>query len=1080
MKKIYLLLLFWSLGGFAFANSTINNSNPAVVASTFCAPQTKQIICQFGITETGPGPGTTLTTVNFTTAAGYLATDVTSFQLWENSSASFATATMIGTTLVAGLGAGAHAYAAGGFNLNSGPPPGTTYYFWITANVAGTAITGDILHVTGLTIVVGGGGTAGALTAQGAQTINNVPTAVSATATPNPVCLGSNLTLTSAATNATSYSWAGPGGYTALGQNPSAFATTATSSGIYTISATNACGTTTASSASVTVNALPSAITGNLYVCVGTTSSLSDASGAGSWTSAVGTVATVDPILGVVTGAGPGTSTIVYTETATGCQASAIVTVSTSLPTITGELSFCQYTSSSLSDAEAGGTWTASNTTIATIDPISGLASGWVAGMDTITYTYSGCTTSSVVTINPVPVPGAITGGSPICIGGTTSLADTPLGGAWVTGNPLVATVSDVGIVTGISAGTAVITYNVTNGCGTTGATFVVEVDRAPSAITLIYPQVCIGNPDYAIDSIAGGKWSVSNGNATIDSINGMFFGVALGLDTITYTLTNGCGTNVATAVVSVGQPADWGVITGPSFLCVGSSATLTETVSSGWWESVYGNATIDSEGVVTALSAGVDSIYYNVVAACGESHATLVITVDSFGTPFVNITANPGDTSCQSVPVTYTANPTFGGAAPTYIWKVNGVFVGTAASYTYVPANSDVITCDMTSSYPCANFPTATNFVIATVHPFVVPTVSVNAGIQGDTVCIGTLDSFYAVGTNTGASPVYDWSVNGTMISAGNPFVYTPNNGDVVSCKMFSSASCPIPDSAIAAITMTVNSTEFPQVTLSFNPSDSVCAGTLVTITAHGLYGGRAPSYLWIKNDSNVATGPSYTYVPTNMDVIQCEFFSSASCASPSTVLSPKYTMRTGAVVNPVVTLSSSGGSMVAYGHNDTLTASETGGGPVPTYQWIVNGVIIAGATNSTYVLDYVSTTDVVNCLVTGSGDCPAGETMETIVVGFIPSAVSQVSGGEDGLVLAPNPNNGTFSLHGNFEGVSNLDCEVTDVVGQTVYKGNIVTKNGRVDCQVTLPEGLRDGFYLMHLSTGNQSRVIRFSVNK
>src|SRR3990172_3621356 len=47
-----------------------------------------------------------------------------------------------------------------------------------------------------------------------------VPTAVSASAAPNPICEGSTLNLTGGATNATGWSWTGPNSYTSSSQSP--------------------------------------------------------------------------------------------------------------------------------------------------------------------------------------------------------------------------------------------------------------------------------------------------------------------------------------------------------------------------------------------------------------------------------------------------------------------------------------------------------------------------------------------------------------------------------------------------------------------------------------------------------------------------------------------------------------------------------------------------------------------------------------------------------------------------------------------------------------------------------------------
>ena len=1087
MKKLYLFLVFCCLSASAFALSTLGNFvGGNVAAATFCAPK-QQTVFEFTVRQSGAS--TTMSNVRFTTTGSTYAmtTDVTNFQLWANTTQNFATATAVGAAITVGIGPGVLNYPiAGGYNLTNAGGPGTTYYFWITANVVNTAVTGRTIAVTtagpgAFGITVAAGGTAGAVASGGTQTINNVPTAVTATATPNPVCLNSNLTLTSTATNATSYSWAGPSAYISALQNPTPFAVSATSAGIYTVTATNACGSTTASTSSVTINALPAAISGATPICLGTSVNFTDASGAGTWSSSVPGTASVTSPGGVVTGLALGTTTITFTLTSTGCTAIYPTTVSTSLPAITGLTSLCQLTTTTLGDSYSGGTWTTSGTTVASIDATTGALTGLTAGTDTVTYTGAGCTATTVITVNPIPNPGGITGTGEICLGSTSTLADTPAGGVWVSGDPLIATVDPVtGIVTGVGAGLAEITYNLTNACGTTGATYLMTIDRAASAITGS-GIVCVGNTIALADSALGGTWSASNGNATVNSV-GQVTGVAVGTTVISYNVTNACGSSLATFNVTIGLGAATGMIIAPTDICIGSSDSLIETVTGGQWSvSNTTNAIISPTGILTGLAHGIDSVIYSETAACGTTFAYWIINVDSFGAPFVAIAANPGDTSCATLPVTYTAVPTWGGSAPTYLWKVNGTLVSTSNAYTYTPANHDTVYCLMTSNYACAILPTGSNFLITTVLPKLIPTVSIIAGTLGDTICVSTLDTFFASTTNAGTAPAYRWSVNSVAVGTGSSLVYTPTNSDTISCVLVSNAQCAIPDSVTGKLVMTVNTTELPEVSIDINPSDTVCSGTLVTYTAKYLYGGRHPSFVWLKNGVPVATGPSYTYNPSNYDNILCQMTSNSPCAVPFTVNSSTVVMHTVPVVTPVVTVTSSGGALVPYGHNDTLVAALTsGGGPAPTYQWVVNGTLVYGATSNVYVLNYVTGTNNVTCIVTGSGNCPAAEAMPTITVGIIPSEVHSVAQHINELAIAPNPNKGTFNVIGTTQNNEVVRYEVTDILGRKVFEGAFTPVSGSFNVQINLPGNLNGGIYLFKSLGNGVGDVVRMTLER
>ncbi|PQJ10687.1 hypothetical protein CJD36_011995 [Flavipsychrobacter stenotrophus] len=86
------------------------------------------------------------------------------------------------------------------------------------------------------------------------------PTAVTATPSGTALCAGNTLTLTGAATTATSYAWTGPNSFTSASLTPASFTVSTASAGIYTFVATNACGSTTVTTTAITVTAPPSAV----------------------------------------------------------------------------------------------------------------------------------------------------------------------------------------------------------------------------------------------------------------------------------------------------------------------------------------------------------------------------------------------------------------------------------------------------------------------------------------------------------------------------------------------------------------------------------------------------------------------------------------------------------------------------------------------------------------------------------------------------------------------------------------------------------------------------------------------------
>lgn len=158
--------------------------------------------------------------------------------------------------------------------------------------------------------------------------------------------------------------------------------------------------------------------------------------------------------------------------------------------TITGTATICAGSSTTLSNATTGGTWSSSATGVATVGS-TGVVTGVAAGTATISYTVTnGCgsaSTTRVVTVNPLPGAGTITGTATVTVGSTTTLSNATGGGTWSSGSAAIATVGSTGVVTGVAAGTATISYTVTNGCGSAVATTVVTVNTASLTIGATY-----------------------------------------------------------------------------------------------------------------------------------------------------------------------------------------------------------------------------------------------------------------------------------------------------------------------------------------------------------------------------------------------------------------------------------------------------------------------------------------------------------------------------------------------------------------------------------------------------------------
>ena len=128
-----------------------------------------------------------------------------------------------------------------------------------------------------------------------------------------------------------------------------------------------------------------------------------------------------------------------------------------------------------------------------------------------------GCNTATLnLTVNPLPT---ITGTAIVCIGLTTTLTGSATAHPttpWSSATPTVATVTNAGVVTGVSAGTSVITYMNSNNCITT-VTITVTLVITPDFT--FYTDVCyqypLSLPTTSNNGITG-TWSPAYNNTAL------------------------------------------------------------------------------------------------------------------------------------------------------------------------------------------------------------------------------------------------------------------------------------------------------------------------------------------------------------------------------------------------------------------------------------------------------------------------------------------------------------------------------------------------------------------------------------
>ena len=316
-------------------------------------------------------------------------------------------------------------------------------------------------------------------------------------------------------------------------------------------------------------------------------------------------------------------------------MANRVVTVNPlpSAGTIAGADSFCNGSFTVLAASAPAGTWSSASPAV-TVGS-TGIVGAVAPGTGLISYTVvNGCGAASVtkvITVSPLPEAGSIAGTASVCAGDTTVLADYVPGGVWSGGSSATATIGSTGIVLGIAAGIAGMSYTVTNSCGSVTAVRDVTVNPLPVAGIISGPSaVCPGSSIQLFETVAGGSWTSSDPVVAGIDTGGAITGGTTGADLITYTVTNSCGVATATYNVLVKVLPDPGTILNTVFdLCPGASRWLISTIAGGVWTSDNSLiAAINPDGV-TGLTPGTTIVSYTVTNDCGSASVAATVTVE-------------------------------------------------------------------------------------------------------------------------------------------------------------------------------------------------------------------------------------------------------------------------------------------------------------------------------------------------------------------------------------------------------------------------------------------------------------------
>ncbi|MES2704962.1 MAG: GEVED domain-containing protein, partial [Bacteroidota bacterium] len=364
----------------------------------------------------------------------------------------------------------------------------------------------------------------------------------------------------------------------------------------------------------------------------------------------------------------PTASATIYYRNMVSCGAASTASspiqlqVNTPPTAISGTTLLCISKTTTLGNSVTGGTWTSSNTAIASVGSSTGIVTGVAAGTATVTYTASagaGCFVTTVVSVNALPTVTSITPSTTsICTGTALTLT-----GAGATGTGTLMSYNWSGPASYSTTGTgttAVLTPSSTSASGvyTLSVTYpgagctsnpvtssTVTVNTAPTltAATNSSP-VCVGGTlnlnTTGAANVTGYSWSgpvaitsgATTASATVASVGTGAAGV------YTVTVNNGSGTGcVATYTTSATvnpAPSVTGVSTSGT-ICANNTLTLSSTGPSNvtgymWMGPVAITSSTSSTATVPSSTTAASGVYTLIVNNGAGSGCTASYTASA------------------------------------------------------------------------------------------------------------------------------------------------------------------------------------------------------------------------------------------------------------------------------------------------------------------------------------------------------------------------------------------------------------------------------------------------------------------
>ncbi|MBL7777158.1 MAG: gliding motility-associated C-terminal domain-containing protein [Chitinophagales bacterium] len=966
------------------------------------------------------GQNTPTATINWITAGGPYTVSVAVANACGTVNRTLQVNVVAGVSNVAAT-ANPNPACVGGTLTLTGSGNGVNSWSWTGPN--GFSSTSQSPQITNLTAAAAGtynltaSSSCGSGSASVVVTVNNVPQSVTASANPNPACVGNTINLTGNATGATAWLWNGPNGFSASTQNASVSNAQLVASGTYTLTASNACGGTNAT-VNVTVNAAPISVNASANpspVCAGGTLTLSgSATGATSYTwSGPNSYSSsqLNNTLNNFQPANAGNYTLTAINSCGSSQSSVLVNLATAPTNVTAAANFTNIcaNSSLLLTGNANGassfSWAGPNGfTSAFQNP--GIANVNLADSGLYTLTATNTCGSATATVNvdvDIPIQNLTVNANPndtICAGGNITLnASGSSVNNWSWNGPagFTSTQQNLVITSATVANSGTYTVTAGNACGNQTANLQVVVNNTLQSISATASSggnVCAGS-SITLSATGTGvnQWAWSGPNGFTSNQQNPIINPAYTANSGVYTVTgtNACGqqtgsvsVQVDTAISSINVNA-----TPDDTVCAGSTVVLSasgQNVNNWQWNGPGGFSSTQATVTINNISAN-PSGTYNVIGsnACNTASGSLQVLVNS---PLQNITASATNNGvlCSGSSLTLSAAGT---GVNQWSWSGPAGFNSNLQNPVLSPATqAHAGTYTVTAFNACGNQSASVTVQIDTF----IQNLSANA-LPNDTICVGGTINLSGTGTN-----VTLWSWTGPGGFQSNQQSVSITNAQPSATGTYQLTATNACGNVSATVFVVVKNVPVTPATITGNPS--ACGNTVAIYSVNS--SADANGYTWTVSGGGVITAGQGT------NSVSINWGGAAGTYTVNVVATNECGSSTGATLQVVVDVPtvlgiSAGKDTLCYSEFTTLTANVTPAGTIVNWWSAATGGTLLGS-GSTYTTDTLTQTTTIFAEAISAGGCANLQGRIPVTVIVRPQPVVTLTSDHPGNIIFQN----------------------------------------------------------------------------